>query len=414
LMKQVAIAIVLSVLLYCYSLIMGTSDAVLPWALKILMITLVTIAVFIYRKPFQHLFSAVGYGTIGSQERAEYSLREAGATFRRSTVDAATVAIPGVAGYRAARWARRNPAAAAATAAAVAGGAGAAAGAAASAASGDTAAAAGAGQATGGEAHAARLRPDIPPVADGDGDVSSGSSTTAVPSRGSLAGSSAPAGPTGSARSRNLAEADGGGRTAPPLDLPPRSAANGSAANGSAPHRGTANGSAPHRGTSNGSPSRGGASNGSAFNGSSSHRGASNGAGPSSAASGWSRGSGRSSAGFAGLVSPRSRGASPGPVGSSRSPGSSGAPSSGSSGSGGSNGSNGSGGSGSWPASPAWSSKSSAGWPGVGARQRPGARPRPSAPPSRPAAADGGPANGADPDEPRAMPFWLRPIRRDK
>jgi hypothetical protein len=97
LMKQVAIAIVLSVLLYCYSLIMGTSDAVLPWALKILMIALVTVAVFIYRKPFQHLFSAVGYGTIGSTERAEYSLREAGSTFRRSTLDAATVTVPGVA-----------------------------------------------------------------------------------------------------------------------------------------------------------------------------------------------------------------------------------------------------------------------------------------------------------------------------
>jgi hypothetical protein len=88
LMKQAAIAIVLSVLLYCYSLIMGQADAVLPWALKILMIALVTVAVFIYRKPFAHLFSAVGYGTIGSTERAEYSLREAGATFRRSTLDA--------------------------------------------------------------------------------------------------------------------------------------------------------------------------------------------------------------------------------------------------------------------------------------------------------------------------------------
>ena len=31
LLKQVAIAIVLSVLLYCYSLIMGTADSVLPW-----------------------------------------------------------------------------------------------------------------------------------------------------------------------------------------------------------------------------------------------------------------------------------------------------------------------------------------------------------------------------------------------
>ena len=60
LLKQAAVALALSVLLYCYALIMGTSDAVLPWALKILMITLVTVAVFIYRKPFQHLFAAVG------------------------------------------------------------------------------------------------------------------------------------------------------------------------------------------------------------------------------------------------------------------------------------------------------------------------------------------------------------------
>ena len=47
LLKQAAVALVLSVLLYSYALIMGTSDAVLPWAMKILMIALVTIAVFI-------------------------------------------------------------------------------------------------------------------------------------------------------------------------------------------------------------------------------------------------------------------------------------------------------------------------------------------------------------------------------
>ena len=74
LLKQAAVALVLSVLLYCYALIMGTSDPVLPWALKILMIALVTVAAFIYRKPFQHLFSAVGYGVIGSSERAEIDL----------------------------------------------------------------------------------------------------------------------------------------------------------------------------------------------------------------------------------------------------------------------------------------------------------------------------------------------------
>jgi hypothetical protein len=125
LLKQAAIALVLSVLLYCYALIMGTSDAVLPWALKILMIALVTVAAFIYRKPFQHLFSAVGYGVIGSQDRAEADLARAGATARANTVAAATAGVPPFAAYRVARWARRNPAQAAnlAMAAATSGGA---------------------------------------------------------------------------------------------------------------------------------------------------------------------------------------------------------------------------------------------------------------------------------------------------
>ena len=108
LLKQAAVALVLSLLLYCYTLIMGTSDAVLPWALKILMIALVTVAAFIYRKPFQHLFSAVGYGMIGSP-RAEVDLARAGATARAGTL-AAALAVPSMAaGYRAARWTRRNP-----------------------------------------------------------------------------------------------------------------------------------------------------------------------------------------------------------------------------------------------------------------------------------------------------------------
>ncbi|HEV2240775.1 MAG TPA: type IV secretion system protein, partial [Streptosporangiaceae bacterium] len=113
LLKQGAVALVLSVLLYAYSLIMGTSDAALPWALKILMIALVTIAVFIYRRPFQHLFSAVGYGMIGSRERAEIDLERSRATLRANTAGAAAAAAGGFAAYRAARWARRNPARAA-------------------------------------------------------------------------------------------------------------------------------------------------------------------------------------------------------------------------------------------------------------------------------------------------------------
>jgi hypothetical protein len=340
LMKQAAIAIVLSVLLYCYSLIMGTADSVLPWALKILMIALVTVAVFIYRKPFAHLFSAVGYGTLGSTERAEYSLREAGYTFRRSTLGAATAAVPGMASYRAARWARRNPGQAAAAdvaadpAAGAAGAAGAAAGA--------------AGTAGAGDAYASRLRPDAPPPADGE---------TGTGSRRVVTGASGVLG-SGSARARNAAEADSGsGRVAPPLDLPPRP------------------GAGPGAGAGPGSP------------------------GLPGSASGWSRGAGRSAGAGPGARARASSGGAP-PVrsraGRSAPPISPGGP-------------GGSGGSGQGPAWP------SSGWP-AGARQRPGARPRPAPktpPPAEPA--DGADSRGGRADgEPPAMPFWLRPIRRDK
>jgi hypothetical protein len=108
LLKQVAIALVLSILLYCYSLIMGTTDQELPWALKIMMISLVTVAVFIYRKPFQHLFSSVGYGMLGANERAEVSWRESAFGFRRVSATAAGTVVPGAGAARASRWARRT------------------------------------------------------------------------------------------------------------------------------------------------------------------------------------------------------------------------------------------------------------------------------------------------------------------
>ena len=108
LLKQIAVALTLSVLLYCYSLIMGTSDQALPWALKIMMIALVTVTVFIYRKPFQHLFSSVGYGMIGAEERAQVSWRESTFGFRRVTAGAAGAVVPGVGARAASRWARRG------------------------------------------------------------------------------------------------------------------------------------------------------------------------------------------------------------------------------------------------------------------------------------------------------------------
>ena len=375
LMKQVAIAIVLSVLLYCYSLIMGTSDAVLPWALKILMIALVTAAVFIYRKPFQHLFSAVGYGTIGSQERAEYNLREAGATFRRSTLDAATVAVPGVAGYRAARWARRNPGQAAVVAAGVASGAGAVAGATAVA---DAATGAGTVPSASSDAYASRSRSDGSPSADGEGEATSGS-------RRGVKG-------PGSARTKNLSETDSGaGRVAPPLDLPPRSGGPGGTREKRIERIERIGGRrrVGFRLVARRRPLGGRRSCGHA----------------QPRRSHWTLGT---------------IGA-PGPLGEQRIPAAdhrqrlpAARP-------------------GPWtgpgPAhGPAWPSS---GWPAAGARQRstagpkPNPAPPPAAParpaparpaPARPAPADQGgtPANGRGQDEPSARPFWLRPVRRDK
>jgi TrbL/VirB6 plasmid conjugal transfer protein len=281
LMKQIAIALVLSVLLYCYSLIMGTTDQELPWALKIMMIALVTVAVFIYRKPFQHLFSSVGYGVLGSTERAEYSWRESAIGFRRASATAAGVAVPAFGAYRAARWARRNPAAAAA-AAGVAGGAGAAAAGAASGSGGgggsggDDAAPggaslAGAGLPGGGAAAdghtTGRLRPDAP---------SGGDDSAADADPG---GSGAGAGGAAGRRGRQWPEAgSGASRAAPPLPLPPRG---GSAPDGAS--AGWARGSAARAGTASTRPARSApaprpASNGASRNGASGNGASRNGA----------------------------------------------------------------------------------------------------------------------------------------
>jgi hypothetical protein len=193
LLKQAAVALALSVLLYCYALIMGTSDAVLPWALKILMITLVTVAVVIYRKPFQHLFAAVGYGALGATERAEADLSRAAAKARENTRAAATLGMPGFAAYRAARWARRNPAQAA--------------GLALSAATAASTAGAAAGAAAGAEGSAAEEQAGAVPAG-----VAAGAGDTCANGAG--------AGATGRARAWGASAGTASASDAPPLQLP--------------------------------------------------------------------------------------------------------------------------------------------------------------------------------------------------
>jgi hypothetical protein len=255
LLKQIAIALTLSVLLYCYTLIMGTTDTALPWALKIMMIALVTVAVFIYRKPFQHLFSAVGYGVLGSDGAAAGSLREATSGFRRATAGAvgATAGVvgavatpPGVAGSRGARWARRfadgaNPASGEGTAAGNS-----MAGAAAAAANGVRAT-------SGGGAATASGRP----LSGGKPASDSGAGTNGG---GGGAGASTSSG--SGRRQWPNAGYNGGGRSAPPLPPPSGSAGSGSSGGSASWARGSgaraSTGPMPRaRSTSSGPPAAG-------------------------------------------------------------------------------------------------------------------------------------------------------------
>ena len=232
LLKQAAVALVLSLLLYCYALIMGTSDAVLPWALKILMIALVTVAAFIYRRPFQHLFSAVGYGVIGSEQRAEVDLARAGATARASTSALAAAAVPGFAAYRAGRWARRNPGQAASVAmAAASGGVGAA-----------VAAGVKAGEAGQG------TDADGNPVTDGTAAVAGASGASSGVDASGARIALATRGRAAAGGSGTSAGVASGSAEPPPLNLPPRNgtapAGTGAAGTGAASSGGSASASA--------------------------------------------------------------------------------------------------------------------------------------------------------------------------
>lgn len=65
LLKQALVAGLLALLLFLYALIMGSGG--LTWVMQIVLIALVSFAAFFYRKPFQHLFAAVGTDGLGSR-----------------------------------------------------------------------------------------------------------------------------------------------------------------------------------------------------------------------------------------------------------------------------------------------------------------------------------------------------------
>ncbi|HEX4812714.1 MAG TPA: type IV secretion system protein [Nonomuraea sp.] len=122
LLRQAVLTLVLSVLVYGYALIISTA---MPWGMQVLFMALLTIAVFFYRRPFQHLFASINGHTV--------TTRMLGDAASSSVLERSAGVLPPVASARIGRWGLRkaepviraaaaaNPAGAAATTAATTG-----------------------------------------------------------------------------------------------------------------------------------------------------------------------------------------------------------------------------------------------------------------------------------------------------
>ncbi|WP_344927243.1 type IV secretion system protein, partial [Streptosporangium carneum] len=97
LLRQAVLALVLSVLVYGYALIISTA---LPWGMQVMFMALMTIAVFFYRRPFQHLFSSMDGHTL--------TTRMLGEATSAPTLQRAAGALPPVAAARVGRWGMRK------------------------------------------------------------------------------------------------------------------------------------------------------------------------------------------------------------------------------------------------------------------------------------------------------------------
>ncbi|MEW9529153.1 type IV secretion system protein [Microbispora sp. NPDC049125] len=111
LLRQAVLALVLGVLVYGYALIISTT---LPWGMQILFMALLTIAVFFYRRPFQHLFASMDGHTLAT--------RMLGEAASAPTLSRAANALPPVGVARAGRWGLRKAEPVIGAAAMVAGG----------------------------------------------------------------------------------------------------------------------------------------------------------------------------------------------------------------------------------------------------------------------------------------------------
>ncbi|GLU46815.1 type IV secretion system protein [Nocardiopsis ansamitocini] len=113
LLKQIFVVLLISLLVMSYGLVMSST---LGWGLQMILLALFTLALFIYRKPFAHLFASVNANTFTSRMVSD-------AMNSRVLANSANV-LPPVAYMRAQKWGLRNaPQLAAAASAVPAGGA---------------------------------------------------------------------------------------------------------------------------------------------------------------------------------------------------------------------------------------------------------------------------------------------------
>ncbi len=97
LLRQAVLALVLGVLVYGYALIISTA---MPWGMQVMFMAILTIAVFFYRRPFQHLFSSMDGHTL--------TTRMLGDAATAPTLQRAASVLPPVAAARAGRWGMRK------------------------------------------------------------------------------------------------------------------------------------------------------------------------------------------------------------------------------------------------------------------------------------------------------------------
>ncbi|WP_040709482.1 type IV secretion system protein [Nocardiopsis potens] len=97
LLKQIFVVLLISLLVMSYSMVMVTN---LAWGLQMILLALFTLALFIYRKPFVHLFTSVNANTFTSRMVSD-------AMQSRVLSQSANV-LPPVAYMRAQRWGLRR------------------------------------------------------------------------------------------------------------------------------------------------------------------------------------------------------------------------------------------------------------------------------------------------------------------